>query len=43
MIDTFLLKLTEFGKTGLTGRFFISLGNLKINKFLFRNWSNIIQ
>ena len=36
MMDTFLLKLTQFEKTGSIGISFISLGNLIIN-FQFRN------
>ena len=34
MNGTFSINLTQFEKTGLTGIFFISLGNLKI-KFQF--------
>ena len=30
MIDTFSIKLTQFKKTGLIGKFFIPLQNLKI-------------
>ena len=36
MMNTFLLKLTQFEKTGSIGETFISLGNLIIN-FHFRN------
>ena len=36
MMDTFLLKLTQFEKTGSIGKTFISLGNLII-KFYFQN------
>ena len=36
IVDTFLLKLTQFEKTGLIGKTFISLGNLVIN-FHFQN------
>ena len=36
MMDTFLLKLTQFEKTGSKGKTFISLGNL-INNFHFTN------
>ena len=36
MMDTFMLKLTQFEKTGSIGKTFISLGNLIIN-FHFRN------
>ena len=36
MLDTYLLKLTQFEKTGLIGNTSISQGNLKI-KFHFRN------
>ena len=36
MLDTYLLKLTQFEKTGLIGNTSISLRNLKI-KFHFRN------
>ena len=41
MIGTFfLIKLTQFEKTGSIGKFFISQENLK-NKFHFRNWQSI--
>ena len=40
MMDTFLLKLTQFEKTGLIGKTFISLGYLIIN-FHFQNWKSI--
>ena len=36
MMDTFLLNLTKFEKTGSMGKTIISLGNLIIN-FHFRN------
>ena len=36
MLDAFLLKLTQFGKTEAIGKTFISLGYLIIN-FHFRN------
>ena len=36
MMDTFMLKLTQFEKTGSIGETFVSLGNLIIN-FQFRN------
>ena len=36
MMDTFLLKLTQFEKNGLIGKTFISLENLIIN-FHFPN------
>ena len=36
MIGTFLIKLTQFEKTGSIGKLFISLENLKI-KFHFQN------
>ena len=36
MMDTFLLKLTQFEKTGSIGKIFISLENLIIN-FHFRS------
>ena len=36
MMDTFMLKLTQFEKTGSIGKTFISLGNLII-KFHFQN------
>ena len=40
-IDTFLRKLTQFGKTGLIGKFFVSLRlrNPRM-KFHFRNWKS---
>ena len=40
MMDTVLLKLTKFQKTGSIGKTFISLGNLIIN-FQFRNSKSI--
>ena len=40
MMDTFLLKLTQFEKTGSIRKTFISLGNLIIN-FHFRNQKQI--
>ena len=36
VMNTFMLKLTQFEKTGSIGKTFISLGNLIIN-FYFRN------
>ena len=36
MMDTFMLKLTQFEKTGSIGKTFFSLGNLII-KFPFQN------
>ena len=36
MIETFLMKLAQFAKTGSIGEFFIPLRNLKI-QFHFRN------
>ena len=36
LIDPFVIKLTQFKKTGPIGKTFISLGNLIIN-FHFRN------
>ena len=38
MMDTFLLKLTQFEKTGSIGINFLSLGNLITN---FQNWEPI--
>ena len=40
MMDTFLLKITQFEKTGSIVKTFISLGNLIIN-FHFRNKKSI--
>ena len=40
MMDTFLLKLTQFEKTGSIGINFLSLGNL-ITNFHFQNWEPI--
>ena len=40
MVDTFLLKLTQFEKTGSMDKTFISLGNLIINLH-FRNKKSI--
>ena len=40
MMNTLLLKLTQFEKTGSVHRIFISLGNLIIN-FHFRNQKSI--
>ena len=40
MMDTVLIKLTKFQKTGSIGKTFISLGNLIIN-FHFRNSKSI--
>ena len=40
MIDNFLLKLTQFEKTGSIGKTFIPLGNHKI-KFHFGNLKSI--
>ena len=40
MIDTFLIKLTQFEKTGSIGKCFIPLGDLKI-KFQFQNQKTI--
>ena len=40
MMDTFLLKLPQFEKTGSIRKIFISLGNLLIN-FHFQNWKLI--
>ena len=37
MMDTFLLKLTQFEKTGSIGKTFISLGYMIIN-FHFQTW-----
>ena len=41
MMDTFLLKLTQFEKTGSIGKIFISLGNLLISIVRLRNKKSI--
>ena len=40
MVDTFLIKLTQFEKTGSTSKSLIPLGNLKV-KFSFRNQNSV--